>query len=309
MFVILTPQREWRTAETRDALIEQSSSARFAEAGPGRRPRVYATDRDALQRIDRGHRAQISPSKSLGLTSTCLRKKPSLVARTLETDARCSADVKVEQVAGLPLLRVIVDREQIARYGLTARRGAHARSNHHEPGRVVGTVVARPTALRSGRPTGRAMPNSKILPHLGALLHPHRCTENSSLLSRVAAIRSGFTGPAQSQREHVQRRIVVECNIRGSDLGGFVNGGAAVQWRVRSSRSRRVTNSRGAGSFEHLHRRVEPPGDQSCPHAPPDPGCPVSHLRGDASRATDFSQCSPGPVRWSSWPSGYAACH
>jgi cobalt-zinc-cadmium resistance protein CzcA len=37
----------------------------------------------------------------------------------------------------------------------------------------------------------------------------------------VAAIRVD-TGPAQISREHVQRRIVVENNIRGRDLGSFV---------------------------------------------------------------------------------------
>src|SRR5207237_119201 len=41
-------------------------------------------------------------------------------------------------------------------------------------------------------------------------------------LSRVAAIRTD-TGPAQVSREDVQRRIVIECNIRGRDLGGFVS--------------------------------------------------------------------------------------
>jgi cobalt-zinc-cadmium resistance protein CzcA len=40
-------------------------------------------------------------------------------------------------------------------------------------------------------------------------------------LSRVAAIQQD-AGPAQISRQDVQRRIVVECNIRGRDLGSFV---------------------------------------------------------------------------------------
>jgi len=55
---------------------------------------------------------------------------------------------------------------------------------------------------------------------LGSLLIP---TMHGELvpLSRVATIQVD-SGPAQVSREHVQRRIVVECNIRGRDLGSFV---------------------------------------------------------------------------------------
>jgi cobalt-zinc-cadmium resistance protein CzcA len=59
-------------------------------------------------------------------------------------------------------------------------------------------------------------------------------------------------GPAQISREHNQRRVVVECNIRGRDMGGFV---AAAQTAV----ARQVSLPPGyhlewGGQFENLAR-------------------------------------------------------
>ena len=46
------------------------------------------------------------------------------------------------------------------------------------------------------------------------------------------------TGPAQISREQIQRRIVVEANVRGRDLGGFVREARARVGREREARSR-----------------------------------------------------------------------
>ena len=83
---------------------------------------------------------------------------------------------------------------------------------------------------------------------LGRLLIP---TMHGELvpLSRVTSI-TVDSGPAQVSHEHVQRRIVVECNIRGRDLGGFVA-------EARQAVARAVTLPAGyemhwGGQFEHL---------------------------------------------------------
>ena len=83
---------------------------------------------------------------------------------------------------------------------------------------------------------------------LGRLLIP---TMHGELvpLSRVTSI-TVDSGPAQVSREHVQRRIVVECNIRGRDLGGFVA-------EARQAVARVVNLPAGyemhwGGQFEHL---------------------------------------------------------
>jgi cobalt-zinc-cadmium resistance protein CzcA len=112
---------------------------------------------------------------------------------------------------------VVVDREQIARYGLTADE-VLTLIQVTRVGHVVGTVVQ---GSRRFELVVRLVDSASADPaSLGNLLIP---TGHGELvpLSRVAAIRVD-TGPAQISREHVQRRIVVENNIRGRDLGSFV---------------------------------------------------------------------------------------
>jgi cobalt-zinc-cadmium resistance protein CzcA len=156
-----------------------------------------------------------------------------------------AADVKVEQVAGLPLLRVIVDRAQIARYGLTAD-DVLTLVQATRVGHVVGTVVQGPrrfdlvVRITDSTTADPAALGNLLIPTVHGELVP---------LSRVAVIRED-TGPAQISREHVQRRIVVENNIRGRDLGSFV---AEVQRAV----AREVSLPTGyeltwGGQFQHL---------------------------------------------------------
>jgi cobalt-zinc-cadmium resistance protein CzcA len=151
----------------------------------------------------------------------------------------------VELVAGLPLLRVIVDREQIARYGLDAR-DILSLVEASRAGYVAGTV------LRGQRRFDLVVRLSKEASRdpaaFGSLLIP---TAHGELvpLSRLAAIRLD-TGPAQVSREDVQRRIVVECNIRGRDLGGFVR---EVQQAVGDAIDLPAGYYvRWGGQFEHL---------------------------------------------------------
>ena len=182
--------------------------------------------------------------KIFGSDLEILKQQAERAARALQ-NVPGAADVKVEQVAGLPLLRVIVDRAEIARYGITAD-DVLTLIQSTRVGTVVGTVVqgSRRFELVVRLPDRVSQDPAS----LGRLLIP---TMHGELvpLSRVTSI-TVDSGPAQISREHVQRRIVVECNIRGRDLGGFV---AEAQQAV----SRAVTlpagyEMRWGGQFEHL---------------------------------------------------------
>jgi heavy metal efflux system protein len=242
VFVILTPQREWTTARTRDALITKMKSA-IEETVPGVGLGFTQPIEMRFNELIAGSRSDLA-MKIFGEDLDVLRQMGEAVARAIEK-VPGAADVKVEQIAGLPLLRVMVDREQIARYGLTAD-DILAVVETARAGQVVGTVIqgirrfdlvvrlAEDVSLDSGA--------------LGALLLP---TPQGELvpLSRVADIKLD-TGPAQVSRQDVQRRIMVECNIRGRDLGGFV---AEAQRVVGESVTvpRRYYITWG-GQFEHL---------------------------------------------------------
>lgn len=214
VFVILKPQQEWTTARTREGLIAKMKPV-ILETVPGVGLGFTQPIEMRFNELIAGTRSDLA-IKIVGHDMEVLRQKAEAVAYTLN-QVRGAADVKVEQVAGLPLIRVIVDRDQIARYGLTAEE-VLTLVQVTRVGRVVGTIVqgtrrfelaVRLAEVASADP---AMLGNLLLPTVHGELVP---------LARVAAIRVD-SGPAQVSREAVQRRIVVECNVRGRDLGGFV---------------------------------------------------------------------------------------
>jgi cobalt-zinc-cadmium resistance protein CzcA len=214
VFVILKPQSERTTARTREELIAQMKPA-ILEAVPGVGLGFTQPIEMRFNELIAGTRSDLA-IKIFGEDLDVLRQKADMVARALEK-VRGAADVKVEQVAGLPLIRVIVNRDEIARYGLTADDVLTV-VQATRVGHVVGTVLQGQRRFELVVRLAEAVSTDPAT--LGNLLLP---TTHGELvpLSRVASIRVD-SGPAQVSREHVQRRIVVECNIRGRDLSGFV---------------------------------------------------------------------------------------
>lgn len=242
VFVILKPQHEWTTATTREELISKLKNA-ITERVPGVGLAFTQPIEMRFNELIAGVRSDLAV-KVFGPDLDVLKQQAEAIARALEK-VRGAADVKVEQVAGLPLLRVIVDREEIARYGLTAE-DVLTLVETTRVGHVVGTIIQ--GSRRFDLVVRIADRASADAATLGSLLIP---TVHGELvpLSRVAKIQID-SGPAQVSREHVQRRIVVECNIRGRDLGSFV---AEAQQRVDQT----ISLPTGyeviwGGQFEHL---------------------------------------------------------
>lgn len=128
-----------------------------------------------------------------------------------------AADVRVEQVSGLPTLTVRVDRFAAANYGLSAREvsdavataiGGTAAGKVYEGDRNFDVVV------RLGTEARRDLAVLEGLPLVSA-------SGASVPLSAVARIVIA-EGPNQISRSDGSRRIVVQANVRGRDLGGFV---------------------------------------------------------------------------------------
>ena len=144
-----------------------------------------------------------------------------------------AADVKVEQVTGLPLLTVQLNREALARYGLavddaqkvvaTALGGTVA-GEIFEGDRRFEVVVRLPESIRSDVEGFGNLPVP--LPVRGA-----GSVRTFIPLREVASI-SLAQGPNQISRENGKRRVVVTANVRGRDLGSFV---AEAQRRVQEA--------------------------------------------------------------------------
>ena len=158
-----------------------------------------------------------------------------------------SADVRVEQASGLPTLTVSVDRFAAANYGLSAADvsdavstaiGGMASGQIFERDRRFDVVVRLPDAARNDPAALAALP---VTTSTGAVVP----------LSSVARI-TVAEGQNQISRNNGSRRMVVQANVRGTDLGSFV---AAAQARV----DQQVQLPTGysltwGGQFENLKR-------------------------------------------------------
>ena len=132
-----------------------------------------------------------------------------------------AVDVKAEQTQGLPMLRVRIDREAIARYGISAERVLEAVAAIG--GLPAGMIVEgqRRFALQV-RLDASARRNLRAIGDL-RILGPSRQDGSPSMipLSQLATIRV-MEGPAQISRHNISRRINIEANVRGRDLASFV---------------------------------------------------------------------------------------
>ncbi|HWL08211.1 MAG TPA: CusA/CzcA family heavy metal efflux RND transporter, partial [Planctomicrobium sp.] len=127
-----------------------------------------------------------------------------------------AADVQAQQISGLPYLRVIVDRDAISRYGINSSDVLNAISTIG--GQPIGEVFEGqrrfPMQVRLApqwRENIEQIRNLKIDDPLGRQIP----------ISQLAEIRSE-DGPSEISRHAIRRRLLIQCNVRGRDLGGFV---------------------------------------------------------------------------------------
>jgi cobalt-zinc-cadmium resistance protein CzcA len=125
--------------------------------------------------------------------------------------------IKVEQVAGLPVLSIDVDRTALSRYGISIAElqdllatalGGHEAGALFEGDRRFAIVVRLPEVQRSDVTALEQLP----VPLSRGGFVPLREVAKLNLTS----------GPNQISRENGKRRLVVSANVRGRDLGSFV---------------------------------------------------------------------------------------
>jgi cobalt-zinc-cadmium resistance protein CzcA len=214
IFVGLKPRDEWSTARTKEALIERIAAA-LAEQVPGVGIGFTQPIEMRFNELISGVRSDIG-LKIFGDDMAVLKERGDAAARVLVA-VPGARDVKVEQVAGLPVVRVKINRERIARYGINAA-----------------DILAAIEAAGAGRTVGKVFEGqrrfdlvvrveSAAADGVGAYANLPVAAPNGSLipLGQLAEI-VVEEGPAQVSRERISRRLVVECNVRGRDLGSFV---------------------------------------------------------------------------------------
>jgi cobalt-zinc-cadmium resistance protein CzcA len=171
-----------------------------------------------------------------------------------------AADVKVEQVTGLPFLDIAVKRKEAARLGLdvmdvqdviaTAIGGREA-GFVFEGDRRFNLLVRLPETLRADLEMLRQLPVP--LPRGEAGGEEKEDGEGDHTPGfvplEVVAELNLVEGPNQISRENGKRRIVIQTNVRGRDLGGFVTESQAAIEQVKLPAGYWTT---WGGQFENL---------------------------------------------------------
>ncbi|HUU05523.1 MAG TPA: CusA/CzcA family heavy metal efflux RND transporter [Patescibacteria group bacterium] len=210
---MLRPRSEWTTTRSREELLERMREA--VRDLPGM---TISFSQPIACRIDElvaGTKAQLI-IKLFGEDLGVLKGSAENIASVLKR-VRGAVDVNVEIVSGQPYLTIRADRARIARHGLHVEDvqdivevaiGGKTVTLIYEGDKFFDLQLRYPEGKRDSLETVGAIlirtPGGAWLP-----------------LGEVAEI-SFIEGPSQISSEGGMRRIGIECNISGRDLGGFV---------------------------------------------------------------------------------------
>jgi len=214
-YIMLNPKDTWRF-ETKEELVEAIEEV-LMERVPGA---IFSFSQPIELRVEElisGVRSNVA-IKIYGDDLEQMKRKADEAVRLIR-DIPGAADVKAEQVIGLPNIRLRVDREAAARYGVNGQDILDVIQSIG--GTHVGTIVE---GQKRFFLQVRFGPNVRTnLDALRDLRVPASKSGEGRLipLSQVASI-SIEEGPAQISREDIHRRITVEANVRGRDLASFV---------------------------------------------------------------------------------------
>jgi len=214
-FVIMKPRSEWPDPRKSKAALVAELEA-VAEQVPGSRYEFLQPIQMRFNELIAGVRSEVA----VKIYGDDLETLTDLGHRTedLLESIPGSADVQAEQITGLPMLTVTPDRTRLARYGLN-----------------VADIQATLATAVGGRTAGQIFEGDRRFDVVVRLHDDYR--EDVEALRRLPVMAPDGTGlplmevanveiviaPNQISRENGKRRIVVTANVRGRDLGSFVD--------------------------------------------------------------------------------------
>ncbi|MFN0178272.1 MAG: efflux RND transporter permease subunit [Gemmatimonadales bacterium] len=214
VFVMLKPRSEWRPGVSKP-MIERQLEESLNDRVPGIAFGFTQPVAMRLNELVSGVRADLAV-KVFGDDASINRGVAARVAAALQGVPGAS-QVLVEATEGQPYLNVRLDRSALARFGIPVSEvqealetavGGRPVSQMVEGSFTIDVTVQYPTDLRTS-------PEA-----IGAIAIPTPRGARIAL-AQLADIRLE-TGPVQMSRERAQRLVVVQANVEGRDLGGFV---------------------------------------------------------------------------------------
>lgn len=242
VYVILKPREEWPARVEHEELVAQMKKA-LENAVPGAAFGFSQPIEMRMNELVSGVRSDFAV-KVYGDDLATLARLGGEVGRVLSR-MRGAEDIKIDRVEGLPVLRAAVDRPALVSHGASARDVLDA--IEVVGGHTVGDVLEgrRRYALRV-----RLEPDRQT--DLEAIRRLPIGTPNGlAPLQELAAV-DVVDEPLVVSRESNERRLFVQTNVRGRDLGGFADEAqAAIEHDVRLPPGYRFE---WGGQFENLRR-------------------------------------------------------
>jgi cobalt-zinc-cadmium resistance protein CzcA len=242
VFITLNPRNQWTRARTQGELVELMSEE--LSGLPGMRLVFTQPIEMRVNEMIAGIRTDLG-IKIFGDDLDVLAGIAAQVGDVVDSIPG-STDVYVEQITGQPVLQIRVDQDAVARHGVAARHvlefveaiGGVRVGEIREDQQRFDLVVRLPERYRNNPDAVRQI----LIPTAAGGRVP---------LDRLTSIEQ-VEGPSTITREWQRRRIVVQCNIRGTDVGSFV---AEARDRIAAE----VNLPQGyyvsfAGQFEHMER-------------------------------------------------------
>lgn len=254
-YVMLKPKAQWpdpnKSRETLIADIQRASAI-----VPGSAYELSQPIQLRFNELISGVRSDVAV-KVFGDDMAVLNKTAAEIAETLQK-LEGASEVKVEQTSGLPVLTINIDREKAARFGLNVGDvqdtiavavGGRQAGTLYDGDRRFDMVVRLSDALRTD------------IDGLSRLLIPVPALAGSAAgqlgfiaLSQVASL-DLVLGPNQISRENGKRLVIVSANVRGRDIGSFVEEAeAAINTQVKVPAGYWTT---WGGQFEQLKEASE----------------------------------------------------
>jgi heavy metal efflux system protein len=214
LYVILKQKRDWKSGVTKGSITEQIRKELQVQIAGAQ----FNFTQPIAMRVDElvsGVRADVAV-KLFGDDMDYLQQEAQKIQKTIGA-VKGATDLQIEKVFGTAQILIIPDRTKLARYGITVDDIRQISETA-----IIGTPVSqvlngrRRFDLRVKLPNGSNMEPANVGDLLVEAANGQRIP-----LSQVAEIRIE-QGMEAVNREFGQRRIVVQCNVRGRDVGSFV---------------------------------------------------------------------------------------
>ncbi len=212
-FVRLKPKEQWTSASTLDELLIEMSES--LESFPGVQFNLTQPIAAAVDELLSGIKAELA-IKLFGPDMEVLKAK----AAEIETVIRAvpgASEVQKDQVTGTPQLRIRVNHEALARYGINVadiQETVRIAIGGESAGQIFEGIRRFDIFLRL---VPEARSTAQEIGHL-IILAPDGVKVPLDELAHIEEV----VGPRQITRENNQRFVTVQCNVRGRDMGTFV---------------------------------------------------------------------------------------